>query len=66
MAAGAGLARTALSGYSRLKEELGFSTYSEAEFLRVLRAAGFEAQRVLPNFGHNQRRMTFEATPRPS
>ncbi len=65
LAALGGLARTALSGYRRLREELGFSTYDEATFLAHLEAAGFEARRIDPNFGHNQARMTFEARPLP-
>lgn len=56
-----GLVRTALSDYSRIRTTLGFSTYTEAEFLALLGAHGFTARRVRPNFGHNQARMTFRA-----
>jgi ubiquinone/menaquinone biosynthesis C-methylase UbiE len=63
LAAFGGLARTALSGYRRLREELGFFTYDAAAFLSHLEAAGFEARQIHPNFGHNQARMTFEAKP---
>ena len=38
-----GLARTALSRYRRLRNELGIARYSEAEFLDRLRAAGSPA-----------------------
>ena len=60
-----GLARTAVSDYRRVRATLGFSTYSEAEFLAMLRASRFEGRRIHPNFGHNQARMAFRATPVP-
>ena len=60
-AALAGLCRTALSDYSKVRRELGFATYREAEFIAILAEAGFRAERVQPNFGHNQNRMTFRA-----
>jgi SAM-dependent methyltransferase len=56
-----GLARTALSDYRKLRGELGFSTHSEFEFIALLSRHGFSAERVHPNFGHNQARMTFSA-----
>jgi len=62
----AGLARTALSDYGRLRRNAGFSTYREAEMLALLAAHGFAAERVRPNFGHNQARMTFRAVPAPN
>jgi SAM-dependent methyltransferase len=61
IAAVAGLVRTALSDYSKIRRELGFATYREAEFTALLTEAGFRAERVHPNFGHNQNRMTFRA-----
>jgi SAM-dependent methyltransferase len=57
-----GLIKTALSDYRRLRATLGFSTYSEAGFVALLRDHGFAAERIRPNFGHNQSRMTFQAT----
>src|ERR1043166_3357056 len=39
-----GLARTALSHYRQLRDELGFARYTEAEFMQKLRAAGFSAE----------------------
>jgi SAM-dependent methyltransferase len=57
-----GLAKTALSDYRKLRAALGFSTFTENEFLALLSAAGYRPQRVRPNFGHNQARMTFRAT----
>ena len=58
-----GLARTALSDYRRLRNELGLSRYDEAEMIDILRASGFSAERRRPNLGHNQARMTFVAKP---
>ncbi|TCT04656.1 class I SAM-dependent methyltransferase [Aquabacter spiritensis] len=58
-----GLARTAVSPYRKLRGELGLSTYREADFLALLRQAGFEAERTRPNVGHNQGRMAFLAVP---
>ena len=41
-----GLARTALSRYRRLRNELGIARYTEADFLDRLRAAGFAGERL--------------------
>jgi ubiquinone/menaquinone biosynthesis C-methylase UbiE len=60
-AALAGLARTALSDYRKLRGELGFTMHGEYDFLAMLSRHGFTAERVHPNFGHNQARMTFMA-----
>jgi hypothetical protein len=43
---------------------LGLTRYGEAELLGLLTAAGFDGRRRRRNFGANQRRMTFIATPR--
>ncbi|MGL4634382.1 MAG: class I SAM-dependent methyltransferase [Beijerinckiaceae bacterium] len=56
-----GLAKTALSNYRKLREELGFTTHEEYAFLAMLSRHGFAAERSKPNFGHNQARMTFVA-----
>ena len=56
-----GLARTALSDYGRIRKALGFAMYREQDVLALLRAHGLEGERVRPNFGHNQARMTFAA-----
>ena len=61
LGAGVGLLRTALSKYGAVRAELGFSVYTEAAFLEVLRSQGFRATRLRPNVGHNQRRLAFEA-----
>jgi len=60
-AALAGLARTALSPYRRLRNQLGIARYSEAEFRQRLRAAGFAAERLTHNLEHNPARMSFRA-----
>jgi SAM-dependent methyltransferase len=56
-----GLARTALSRYRRLRNELGIARYSEAASLQKLHAAGFSAERLAKNVEHNPARMTFRA-----
>lgn len=62
LAAVFGLVRTALSGYWRLRSELGLARYGEREMLDKLAAAGFSAKRAKYNIGHNAARMTFIAT----
>ena len=62
-AAVAGLARTALSEYRRLRDELGLSQYDEPEMIEILAEAGFSGERLPQNIGHNQARMTFRARP---
>jgi ubiquinone/menaquinone biosynthesis C-methylase UbiE len=56
-----GLVRTAFSDYGRIRAQLGFSTHAEQEFMALLAAHGLAGERVHPNFGHNQARMTFSA-----
>ena len=58
-----GLARTAVSEYRKLRQELGLTTYAEPEMLEIFRCAGFSAERRARNIGHNQGRMTFVARP---
>jgi SAM-dependent methyltransferase len=57
-----GLVRTAFSDYGKVRSQLGFAMYREGEFLSLLRAHGYDAERIQPNFGHNQTRMTFRGT----
>ncbi|MGE8941262.1 methyltransferase domain-containing protein [Leptospira interrogans] len=57
----AGLVKTALSDYRKIRSTLGFSTYREADFVGLLAQHGLKATRIHPNFGHNQARMTFSA-----
>jgi SAM-dependent methyltransferase len=64
-AALAGLARTAVSEYRRLRDELGLAQYDEAEMIDILGDAGFSAERLPQNVGHNQARMAFRARPLP-
>jgi SAM-dependent methyltransferase len=64
-AALAGLARTAVSEYRKLREELGVAQYSEADITDILAESGFASERLPANIGHNQARMTFRARPLP-
>jgi SAM-dependent methyltransferase len=60
----AGLARTLVSNYWRLRSQYGLTRYSETAMTDMLAAAGFIAQRMPDNIGHNQARMAFTARPR--
>lgn len=62
LAALAGLSRTALSPYRKLRAQI--TTYDEAEFLAKLDGAGFSAERLGINLEHSPARMTFRARPR--
>jgi SAM-dependent methyltransferase len=64
VAALAGLARTAVSPYRKMRARLGVSCYREEEFLARLAAAGYAAHRAARNIEHNPARMTFIAVPR--
>jgi SAM-dependent methyltransferase len=64
MSAVAGLGRTLLSDYWRLRSRFGLTRFSEAAMLQKLAEAGFAGQRVTKNIGHNQARMAFLARPR--
>jgi SAM-dependent methyltransferase len=64
IAALAGLVRTRLSSYWRLRSSLGLTRYSESDMINLLAAAGFTARRAPMNIGHNQARMAFIAKPR--
>jgi SAM-dependent methyltransferase len=59
----AGLVRTAVSDYAKLRNELGLSQYGEAEMIEILAGEGFSTERRQKNIGHNPARMTFVATP---
>ena len=56
-----GLARTVFSDYRKLRARLGLAHYAEADMLALLSRAGFAAERLRPNLGHNQARMAFRA-----
>lgn len=58
-----GLTRTALSDYGSTRARLRLSKFDGTEFIDLLRAHGYTAARLDRNFGHNQRRMAFEASP---
>jgi hypothetical protein len=58
-----GLARTAVSPYSRLRSRLGVTRYTQSGFLAKLTSAGFAAERLERNLEHNAARMTFRARP---
>ncbi|MBX9759128.1 MAG: class I SAM-dependent methyltransferase [Beijerinckiaceae bacterium] len=62
-AAFAGLVKTALSDYRKLRETLGLTRYTEAGMLKLLADNGFTAERAARNIGHNQERMLFLARP---
>jgi SAM-dependent methyltransferase len=61
LAALAGLARTAVSPYRRLRSRIGVTRYTQSAFLAKLAAAGFRAARLPRNLEHNAARMTFRA-----
>ena len=63
LAALAGIARTLISDYMRLRTRIGLTRYDESTMLQKLAACGFSAQRAPRNIGHNQARMTFFARP---
>lgn len=60
-AAVAGLVRTALSDYRKLRARLGLAHYTETGMIGILERAGFRAERRARNMGHNPARMTFTA-----
>ena len=61
LAALAGLVRTAVSPYRKLRSTLGIAQYTEAAFMAKLTAAGYAAERLPRNLEHNPARMTFRA-----
>jgi len=58
----AGLARTAISPYRKLRSTLGIAQYTEADFVAKLATAGYRAERLQRNLEHNPARMTFRAS----
>jgi SAM-dependent methyltransferase len=58
-----GVIRTAFSPYRRMRARLGIACYAEAEFLAMLAARGYAAERLSFNLEHNPARMTFRARP---
>jgi SAM-dependent methyltransferase len=62
IAAGTGLVKTFFSDYRKIRSELGLLRFEEAEILALVRSHNFNAQRRPENIGHNQNRMTIDAT----
>jgi SAM-dependent methyltransferase len=58
-----GLARTAVSPYSRLRSRIGVTRYTQSAFMQKLKMAGFTAVRLPRNLEHNPARMTFRTRP---
>ena len=64
VAAIAGLVRTVLSDYWRLRSRIGLTRYGEAAMIaQTCRLPDFAATRAAANIGHNPARMTFLARP---
>ena len=64
VAAFAGLVRTTLSPYRRIRARLGITTYTEPEITERISAAGFSVERLPFNFEHQPARNSFVAKPR--
>lgn len=64
LAAFAGLVRTVLSPYRRIRASLGITTYTEPEITERVERAGFRVERLPFNFEHQPARISFVATPR--
>ena len=64
LAAFAGLARTVLSPYRRIRARLGITTYTEDEITERIDKAGFRVERLPFNFEHQPARISFVARPR--
>ena len=54
-----GLARTVFSDYRAVRARLGIASYTEAQIMARLAAAGFTPQRLADNLEHNPTRMSF-------
>jgi hypothetical protein len=63
VAAAIGLVRSFFSSYRRVRASLGLLRLDESEMIQLLERSGFPAHRHRPNIGHNQKRMTFVASP---
>lgn len=59
-----GLLRTFFSDYRRLRRELGLASYGADEFIALLAAAGFKAERLTSNPGPSPHRLAFMGRPR--
>ena len=65
LSAASGLVKSYFSDYLRVRREAGFLQFDETEIVQQLRLAGFAAERLQSNIGHNSARMTFRARVRP-
>lgn len=63
IAAFAGLVRTALSPYRKVRASLGITTYTEPDIVDRICRAGFKTERLPFNFEHQPARMSFTAIP---
>jgi trans-aconitate methyltransferase len=61
LAAVAGLVRTAVSPYRKLRRTIGIAQYTQEQFVQKLAAGGYVAERLPYNLEHNPARMTFRA-----
>jgi SAM-dependent methyltransferase len=62
LAALGGLLRAFFSDYRHLRSRLGLTRYSKAAMLQKLGLAGYSANRVAVNIGHNQSRLAYLRT----
>jgi SAM-dependent methyltransferase len=60
----AGLARTFVSDYARLRRTIGLARYDGTAISTLVAAHGFAAERLAGNIGHNQARATYLCKPR--
>ncbi|MEQ1580165.1 MAG: class I SAM-dependent methyltransferase [Steroidobacteraceae bacterium] len=58
-----GLARTWFSRYRQIRNQAGFSMYTERDIAELAGQHGFRAERLPRNVGFNQQRMTFRLRP---
>lgn len=63
IAALTGLVRTAMSDYAKIRAQVGLTRYSAQEFRDLAKAAGFVAEAMPANIGHNPHRLAFMLTP---
>lgn len=63
LAALAGLARTAVSDYAKVRARVGLTRYAPEDLLRLAAASGLVAERLDRNIGHNSHRLAFLARP---
>jgi cyclopropane fatty-acyl-phospholipid synthase-like methyltransferase len=58
-----GIVRMALSDYRRIRQQVGFSTYTPEELGAVLERAGFTVERLADNIGPTPHRFTLAGRP---